>query len=389
MNRTERQAVGLNKWADKGFKGIAEYPTGFGKTYTALRGIKGLIKRKGITHVTVVVPTITLKEQWEKELKAHKITIAEVYVINTAIKMNHNTGLLVVDEVHRYAAETFKQIFEKTVYDYILGLTATLAREDGLEDIILQYMTVFDRITIEEALKNGWISPYEIINVAVPFPDDELKEYKGADNAFKYLAAKLGRGAKAFQTANRYLKSDNAEEKGLAARYYNSLRKRKKVCLNNTNKIPAVKTIVSLFPDRNGLIFSANTDFADSLQETLGDIALTFHSKLRKKDQELVMKRFKDKRTKVRMLSTCKALNEGFDVPECSLGIVAGSNSTSLTFIQQLGRVVRHVPGKKAIFINLFTPETQEVKWMEKRLKDLDAKSITTMTLSEFIAKYS
>jgi superfamily II DNA or RNA helicase len=385
MNRTERQTLGLQKWSAIGYRGIAEYPTGFGKTYTALRAIQGMIKRKDIQTVLVIVPTVVLKEQWEKELKKHKITIAEVCVINTAIKSYHAVDMLILDEIHRYAAETFKLIFEKTVYTYLLGLTATLERADNLHEIILEYVQVFDTITIQEALENGWISPYLIYNVAVPFPNDELIEYRKADNAFKYLAAQMGRGTKAFKTATAWIKSRNQQQAGMAARYYNSLRKRKKVCLNNSNKIPAVKSIVDLFPDRNGLIFSADTAFADSLQEVLGDTTLTFHSKLKKSDQTYVMKRFKDGRTKVRMLSTCKALNEGFDVPECSLGIVAGSNSTSLTFIQQLGRVVRHIPGKHAVFINLYTPDTQEVKWMEKRMKNINASNIRNVTLPEFI----
>lgn len=389
MNRTERQTIGLRKWAKFGYKGIAQYPTGFGKTFTSIRAIKGMIKRENITKVHVIVPTITLKEQWEEKLKKEKLdSITKVYVINTAIKSKHDVDLLILDEVHRYAAETFKLIFEQTTYKFILGLTATLEREDGLHELILEYMQVFDVITIGEALENGWISPFYVYNIAIPFPPEELTAYKKADNAFKYLAAQMGRGSKAFQTATKWLKSPIKQQQGMAARYYNSLRKRKKVCLNNSNKIPAVKTITDLFPDRNGLIFSADTVFADSLQEVLGDISLTFHSKLTKKNQTLVMKRFKDKRTKVRLLSTCKALNEGFDVPECSLGIVAGSNSTSLTFTQQLGRVVRHVPGKHALFVNLYTPDTQEVKWMEKRMKEIDPKYVKFVTLQEFINEF-
>jgi len=386
MNRDERQIMGLRKWRQSSFQGIAQYPTGFGKTYTAIRAIIGMISKKGIKSVVVVVPTITLKEQWEKELAKRKVKIAKVYVINSAIKIEHDIDLLILDEIHRYAAETFKEIFVQSKYKYILGLTATLEREDGLHDIVLQYLQVFDTITIEEALEHGWISPYKIFNIAIPFTPEELAAYTKADKGFKYYASLMGRGMTAFKTAKAWIGSDDADQKGKAAAYYNSMRARKKICLNNSNKIQAVKTIVDLFPTRNGLTFSSNTDFADSLQSVLGDISMTFHSKLTKKNQGIVMRTFKDKRTKVRMLNTCKALNEGLDVPECSLGIVAGSNSTSLTFIQQLGRVVRHVPGKEAFFINLFTPGTQEEKWLEKRMKNVSTEFITTLSLAEFVS---
>jgi superfamily II DNA or RNA helicase len=124
--------------------------------------------------------------------------------------------------------------------------------------------------------------------------------------------------------AQQYLKGSDKALQGIAGAYFNSMRQRKKICLNNSNKIAATKSIVDLFSDRNGLIFSATTEFADQLQDNefadqlqdkLGDISMTFHSKLKKKEQEYVIKRFKDKRTKVRMLSSVKALNEGFNVP--------------------------------------------------------------------------
>ena len=111
MTRDDRQILGLRKWSLASFRGIAQYPTGFGKTYTAIRAIAGMVKRKGISSVVVVVPTITLKKQWETELKKHKIKIADVYVINSAVKLHHDCDLLILDEVHRYAAETFKEIF--------------------------------------------------------------------------------------------------------------------------------------------------------------------------------------------------------------------------------------------------------------------------------------
>ena len=388
IGRTNRQIEGLRKWRASNFKGIAQYPTGFGKTFTALMAIKGMIKKANIKSVLVIVPTIELKKQWEQELLKSKIKIAEVLVINTAIKHQHNVDFLILDEIHRYAADTFRKIFEKASYKFIMGLTATLEREDGFHTIILQYLSVFDEISVNEALDEGWISPYRVYNVAVNLTPEELLLYKKADNSFKHFAAQLGRGAEAFRTAQEWIKSDNKQLAGQAAAYYNSMRSRKKVCLNNSNKINAVKSIVDLFPEKNGLIFSATTEFADSLQDKLGDISMTFHSKLKKKEQTEVIKRFKDKRTKVRFLSSVQALNEGFNVPHCSIGIIAGSNSTKRTMIQQLGRVVRYQDGKHAVIVNLYSPNTQEEKWMRKRLLDIHPSLITDLSLSEFINQF-
>jgi superfamily II DNA or RNA helicase len=388
IDRTARQIAGLRKWRESNFCGIAEYPTGFGKTYTAIMAIQGMVPRAGITSCLVVVPTLELKSQWEVELKKHKLSFVKVMVINSAVKHFHNVDMLVLDEIHRYAAESFRNIFHKVDSKYILGLTATLEREDGFHEVILEYLTVFDQISVDEALDNNWIAPYIVYNIPVNLSAEEQIEYNKANNAFRHFAAKLGHGSNAFQNANSYLKSSDKALQGQAGAYYNAMRKRKNICQNNENKISATKQIIDIFPERNGLIFSATTEFAESLQNELGDICMTFHSKIKRKDQELIVKRFKDKRTKIRFLSSVQALNEGFNVPDCSLAIIAGSTSTKRTFIQQLGRVVRKQPDKEAIIINLYTPGSQEEVWMRKRLEGINKDRIVICELDEFLNLY-
>jgi superfamily II DNA or RNA helicase len=87
----------------------------------------------------------------------------------------------------------------------------------------------------------------------------------------------------------------------------------------------------------------------------------------------------------VRYISSVQALNEGFNVPDCSLAIIAGSNSTKRTFIQQLGRVVRMQPDKEAIIVNLYSPGTQEEVWMKKRLGDIDKNKVIICNLEDFL----
>ena len=385
MTRTERQIEVLKKWRANNFRGIFQAATGFGKTYTAIMAIQGMVTKAGIESCLVVVPTITLKAQWETELAKHKIKLAEVLVINTAIKQPRDYDMLVLDECHRYAADSFKRIFEVADCDYVMGLTATLEREDGLHDIILDYLQLIDQVTVDECLDNGWISPYTVYNVAVPLPDDEQIAYKKVNNSFKHFAATLGFGGDAFRNAQKYLKSGSNEQRGKAAMYYNAMRKRKTICLNNSNKVEATNDIIKALGKVNGLIFSGTTDFAEKLQEKLGDICMSFHSKITKKQQKDIVARFKDKRTKVRYLSSVQALNEGFNVPDCSIAIIAGSNSTKRTFIQQLGRVVRMQVGKQAVIVNLYTPDTQDAVWTNKRLDGIDKKRVIFCTLDEFI----
>ena len=388
MDRTQRQIQVLRKWAQNDYKGIFQAATGFGKTYTAIMAIQGMVTRANIQSCLVVVPTIALKNQWEKELSTHKINFVDVLVINTVIKKERKYDMVVLDECHRYAAEQFSKVFELIHYQYILGLTATLEREDNLHELILDYLEVIDEITVDDALENNWISPYIVYNIEVPLSDEELKDYKKSDNAFRHFAAKLGYGGQAFKNAQNFLKSSDKAKQGQAGAYYNAMRKRKTICLNNSNKIDAVYKIIQAAEKRNGLIFSATTEFAELLQDKLGDICMTFHSKITKKIQKEIVARFKDKRTKVRYLSTVKALNEGFNVPDCSLAIIAGSNSTKRTFIQQLGRVVRMQPDKKAVIINLYTPDTQDAVWLRKRLDGIDKNRVIFCNLDEFLNQF-
>lgn len=388
MNRTQRQIQVLKRWAQNDYKGIFQAATGFGKTYTAIMAIKGMVTRADIQSCLVVVPTIALKNQWEKELETHKVKFAEVLVINTAIKKQREYDMIVLDECHRYAAENFKKVFELVDYKYILGLTATLEREDGLHELILDYLNVIDEVTVDDALNNNWISPYIVYNIAVPLPVDEQTDYNKSNNAFKHYAAKLGYGGQAFKNAQAFLRSSDKAKQGQAGAYYNAMRKRKNICLNNSAKIDAVDKIIKSLDKRNGLIFSATTEFAELLQDKLGDICMTFHSKITKKIQKDIVARFKDKRTKVRYLSTVKALNEGFNVPDCSLAIIAGSNSTKRTFIQQLGRVVRMQPDKKAVIVNLYSPETQDEVWMRKRLEGIDKNRVIFCNLEDFLNQF-
>jgi superfamily II DNA or RNA helicase len=46
-------------------------------------------------------------------------------------------------------------VFKCVQYDNILGLTATLNRLDGKEQIIKEYAPVCDTITLQEAERNG------------------------------------------------------------------------------------------------------------------------------------------------------------------------------------------------------------------------------------------
>ena len=108
--------------------------------------------------ILVVVPTDQLKVQWAFELdKFGIIQHVKVEIINSTIKYNENIDLLVLDEVHRYASESFSSIFKVKRPKLILGLSATFTRLDGKHKFLEKYCPVIDTITVKEALANGLV----------------------------------------------------------------------------------------------------------------------------------------------------------------------------------------------------------------------------------------
>ena len=382
-SRTSRQLEIVQKFADNKGRGTLLAATGFGKTFTAIMVILRLLKSRPQAKVIIVVPTINLKNQWIVELRKNKVKDhCDVIVINTAYKSKAKCDLLICDEMHAYGAEQFIKVFDKITYQFIFGLTATIERTDGMHEVLLQYAPVIDEVPIEECHRNGWVSDYLVYNLKVPMYEDEQEDYDKANKQFRYAAGQIGfGGSQSFNAAKRYLNDKDADpnKRAMAAIYYNSMRKRGDICKNSQAKIPVIKALLDKFNDRKALLFSASTKFADDVQEELGDICLSFHSKRTKKEQTQILKKFKDGRTKQRVISSVKALNAGFDVPDCSLGIVAAGSSKKLDNIQRTGRIIRYVPGKTAVIINLYAPNTQEVSWLNKRQEGQIVKWVDTI----------
>lgn len=127
-----------------------------GKTRTGLLAIELLLKKKTDAKVLISVPTEVLKEQWMEELiKRNMLSNCRVMVINSIVKGDWEVDLLIIDECHLVASDTFRAIFDRVAYNMVLCLTGTLERLDGKEIVIKQYAPVCDNIPMKEALANG------------------------------------------------------------------------------------------------------------------------------------------------------------------------------------------------------------------------------------------
>lgn len=134
--------------------GILVAVPGFGKTVVA----SALIARQKV-NTLIIVHRLQLLEQWIEKLslllKIPKQEIGQIGggkdritgTIDVAMlqSINRSNGIksfvtqygqVIVDECHHIAAYSFEQVFQKIRAKYMLGLTATPVRKDGLHPII-------------------------------------------------------------------------------------------------------------------------------------------------------------------------------------------------------------------------------------------------------------
>lgn len=116
----------------------------WGKTFTGL-AIASKLKQKTL----VVVHTVALRNQWEKEVKkvfginpgiigsgkfdtSGPIVIGNVQTLTKRVpNIIDEFGTIILDEMHHVSSPTFKNIIDKSKARYKIGLSGTIERKDG------------------------------------------------------------------------------------------------------------------------------------------------------------------------------------------------------------------------------------------------------------------
>ena len=179
LTRDERQAESLKAWLTHKGRGCIEGCTGYGKTRIGLNAIEKVRTRYPNLSVIVVVPTDVLRNQWIKLIDERGLGFnCQVLIINTASKTLEQCDLLILDEIHKFAADQFSQVFKTIKYKLILGLTATIERLDGKHELLKKYCPVVDTVTIEVAKANGWVAEFTEYQVIITAEDiDNYRQY--------------------------------------------------------------------------------------------------------------------------------------------------------------------------------------------------------------------
>ena len=341
--------------------------------------IKALLKKYPQFRILVVVPTETLQKQWLGHVDEWGFQFnVDVVIINTAVKHSWNCDMLIIDECHRCGADEFSKIFKCVKYKLILGLTATIERLDGKHVLIEKYCPVVDNITTIECLVNGWISEYKEYQVLIEV--DDIDRYKALQKQwmqhfefFQYdfnlamsMCSKEGWRNKLAYRDQLYRGNDESMKKQILAHinyhsagFIRTMTARKAFINNHPKKIEIARKIMEARSNSKILTFSNNVPMAEAIEGGQN----VYTGKTSKKKGRVMVEDFTS--GKIKTLHSCKKLDEGFDVPDASVAIILGFDSSETKSTQRRGRVVRKYENKTAEIFYIVIKDTQEEKWFK------------------------
>lgn len=405
------QKAAYDNWVSNNFKGIFAMATGTGKTITALNCLLQEYYKSNSYQAIILVPTIALVQQWEKECKAFnykniikvnsktkwKDYLASLQALSYLGKKNNfiiistyasfvkkkfqqefnkldNKTLFIADEAHNLGSPSLIKLLNNIHLQYRIGLSATPERQFGesenqkinefffetpdTEPYTFEY-TMYDAIKKEPKA----LCPYRYYPKIVKLTDKEFENYVKISKSIVRL------------TEPRSL--DNQKL------YELLLLKRQRIIHKASNKIEVFQRIIkSEYERRNNLKFTLiytpegieennyesyyeNSEFSniDHYIENSADTKLInlYTKEVSSIGYKTTVKQFTgttslDMRVDIlkgfsngdiQVITSMKCLDEGVDIPRAELAIFCSSTGNPRQFIQRRGRVLRRHKDKK------------------------------------------
>ncbi len=381
------QSEALVTWIEA-LRGIASVVTGAGKTTFAQMCMSHFRKLYADGRFVIIVPTTVLLDQWYISLRedfavpAESIATysgegrpAEPAVVNLMVANTARTyapkiagmykTMLIVDECHRTASEANAAALRGS-HTATLGISATPERQyDNLFDEVLvpSLGPLIYRYDYRSALADGVIVPFDLINVAAEMTVEEQSRY---DQATLDIAKTL-----------RRLDGDSVNSPVLVRKLQN----RARIAATSERRIPVAIRLIEDNRNARVLVFHESIQWAEAIQTVLtarGLNATLYHSRLR---PELRRDNLRLYRTGVfNILVTCRALDEGVNIPETSVAIIVSSTASVRQRIQRLGRALRPAVNKeRATIYTIYLTAPEQERLIEEARDLIGAGEITWM----------
>ena len=360
----QRQAI--NYFFTHNNKAIYEVTTGAGKTFCAIEILKAVHKIDPTIRCLIIVPkNVIMETGWYRELYINGYSLAEIGVFYGMAKEYGRVtitnmqslskvaielfDMVIFDEIHNYGTKRLLPYLEYP-FKYKIGLSATVERMDNTHwQIIKSFEYNVFKYTPHQAIQEGILNKFRFFNIAVEMDLEAYEEYLD-------LTQQLNTILMAGGGFNKLMRSKS----GLKFKMLSIMNKRKQLVNNYHRKFDVVRIICETFPNEKTLIFNQYNAQTSRLYWhllELGIKARVIHSDIKKEERDKTLNDFKN--DKFNILLATKVLDEGYNLPAISCGIIMAGDSTPKQTIQRMGRVLRR-KNKESMLFQIYCRGTME-----------------------------
>ena len=221
---------------------------------------------------------------------------------------------IVVDEVHKSAADTYKKIISYFNPKFLLGMTATPWRSDDKDIFELFDNNIVHEVTLQDALNNNLVCPFHYYGI---IDKDEVGLYnKTSDKNFNCLTSN--------ERARHII--EKSEEYGYSGDSLKSL----VFC----SSLKEAKELARIFT-------------------RMGRPSLALSGEVSTENREDAIDRLvnDNRNDKLEYILSYDIFNEGIDIPEINQIILIRPTKSAIVFTQQLGRGLRIDDSKEFVVI--------------------------------------
>jgi superfamily II DNA or RNA helicase len=388
------QKAARKAWEAAGSWGLLAMCTGSGKSKVAVDIVRDLWKDQFLKefvsdsnaiydttfreplNIVLVVPTEKLRDNnWEEEFKKwgadneYKILIRTCYA---SLNKYNSKGekiiydLVILDEAHTLT-ELSSKFFSSSSVKRLLALSATPPDAKAKEGTDVKKVALFKQFRIktdfyyplDQARKDGLVADYELWVVRTQL-----------DNVDKYIEA--GPKAKRFYQTEleRYKFLTKMIQKFAMMKNFIMLKvkslERMRLIANSIEKLDVCKRLLEKCAGNRILVFGGSIDQIEKLMP--GQV---YHSKSGKVGHAYLAQFMAEE---VDVCGTVAAANEGLNIPNLDIGLIAQISSDSRSLVQRIGRCIRARPdpNHKSIVFIVIAKGTQDEKWLEAAFEGMD-----------------
>ena len=404
------QQLAFDNWKNNGQKGLFAMATGTGKTITSLNCLLEIYKRKGYYKAIILVPTITLVNQWEQECRKFRFSnIIKVYsknlvwrdevervhfnekyksdkdpevsyiiistyasysrekVFNVLNGFDKRRVLMIADECHNMGSGSLVKRLKEIPYLRRIGLSATPERQfdENGNNKLRKFFGSEEHYTYEysmkEAIDKGVLCRYMYYPHIVKLTSDEM-------DAYLELSEKISRyfnyNTCSFDEQDEMLKRLLLARKRIIHKAVNKLAMFKEIIQKRFEEKGNLKYSLIYVPEGNRPDYLDSADDFDHTEEIADDndaehLINQYTLAVTEIDRSVTVRKFvsgqQDREEilsdfaagKLHVLTSMKCLDEGVDVPRSELAIFCSSPGNPRQFIQRRGRVLRTHKDKK------------------------------------------